>query len=108
MKLSGSGAGEGEGTRQQGSRAGERQRARVGRCGLGPEEGRDRAARCSSRVKQEGGEQAGGLAGGAGEGRGRSLQAAPGSKNKPASFQILLLRLPTRYSLDSSPSVSLL
>lgn len=87
----------------QGGRAErERQRARVGRWGLGPEEGRDRAAAAApGRSKRAGSRLAGGLAEGAG---GRSLQAAPGSKNKPASFQILLLRLPTRYSLDSSPS----
>lgn len=101
-------AGGGEGTRQQGGLGErERQRARVGRCGLGPEEGRDRAARCDSWEKQEGGEQAAGLAGsGGGGGGGQSLQAASGTKKKPASFQIL--RLPPQYSLDCSPSVSLL
>ena len=39
-----------------------------------------------------------------GDGRG-SLQAAPGTKKKPASFRIL--QLPPRFSLDSSLSVSL-
>lgn len=64
-------AGDGEGTRQQGGRGErERQRAGVGRCGLGPEEGRDRAARCDSWEKQEGGEQAAGLAGSGGGGGG--------------------------------------
>lgn len=102
MKLSASGR------RRAAGRGGERerQRARVGRCGLGPEEGRAGAAHGGSGVKPEGGEKAARLAGvGVGGGRG-SLQAAPGTKKKPASFRIL--QLPPRFSLDSSLSVSFL
>lgn len=66
----------------QGGRAErERQRARVGRWGLGPEEGRDRAAAAApGRSKRAGSRLAGGLAEGAGGGRCRQPLEAKTSR----------------------------